>query len=123
MIKITAPFSNTIGLYKTSPIKQNAFQKSYLQEPQKDVFVKTQPKQAAQTKSYTNEDALELMRKELKDAMSEKELDTYMTKLQESCKKLKIEPKDLPINEEHPGNLTEEQKAQLFSQTMTDVMF
>lgn len=75
----------------------------------KDVFEKSSKKE------FTNEDAMALMRKELQDAMSEKELDTYMKNLDEACKQLEIEPKNLPINEEHPGNLTKVQRLQIFT--------
>ena len=53
--------------------------------------------------------------KELKDAMTEKELDNYMKTLDDACKQLEIEPKNLPINEEHPGNLTKDQRLQIFT--------
>lgn len=75
----------------------------------KDVFEKS-PK-----KEFTNEDAMALMREELKDAMTEKELDNYMKTLDDACKQLEIEPKNLPINEEHPGNLTKDQRLQIFT--------
>lgn len=89
-----------------NPIKQ---QKTLnLQGPDKDVFEKSTKKE------FSNDDAMKLMREELKDAMSEKELDNYMEFLAKSCEQLEIEPKNLPINEEHPGNLTEDQRKQLF---------
>ncbi len=75
----------------------------------KDVFEKN-PKA-----EFSNEDAMALMRKELQDSMTEKELDTYMKNLDEACKQLEIEPKNLPINEEHPGNLTKDQRLQIFT--------
>lgn len=75
----------------------------------RDIFEKS-PK-----KEFSNEDAMNLMREELKDAMSEKELNSYMKNLEDACKQLEIEPKNLPINEEHPGNLTKDQRLQIFT--------
>lgn len=72
--------------------------KMVLKTLDKDVFEKS-PK-----KEFTNE-----------DAMSKKELDAYMKNLDDACKQLEIEPKNLPINEEHPGNLTKDQRLQIFT--------
>lgn len=91
----------------STPIK--SAQKMALKTLDKDVFEKS-PK-----KEFTNEDAMNLMREELKDAMSEKELNSYMKNLEDACKQLEIEPKNLPINEEHPGNLTKDQRTQIFT--------
>ena len=87
-----------------------------LQGPAKDMFVKSvqKPEETKKKEDYTNEDAMALMREELKDAMPEEELNTFMENLDGMCKYLNIEPKDLPINEEHPGNLTEDQRKQVF---------
>ena len=91
--------------------------KMNLQGPEKDMFVKSaqKPQETKKKEEYTNEDAMALMRKELQDAMTEKELDMYMKNLDEVCKQLEIEPKNLPINEEHPGNLTKDQRLQIFT--------
>ncbi len=91
----------------SNPVKSTP--KMALKTLDKDVFEKS-PK-----KEFSNEDAMALMREELKDAMSEKELDTYMKTLDDACKQLEIEPKNLPINEEHPGNLTKDQRLQIFT--------
>ena len=90
--------------------------KMNLQGPEKDMFVKSaqKPQETKKKEEYTNEDAMALMREELKDAMQEEELNTFMENLDGMCKYLNIEPKDLPINEEHPGNLTEDQRKQVF---------
>ena len=93
----------------SNPIKSAQMPKMALKTLDKDVFEKS-PK-----KEFTNEDAMALMREELKDAMSEKELNSYMKNLDEACKQLEIEPKNLPINEEHPGNLTKDQRLQIFT--------
>ena len=91
----------------SNPVKSAP--KMALKTLDKDVFEKS-PK-----KEFTNEDAMALMREELKDAMSKKELDAYMKNLDDACKQLEIEPKNLPINEEHPGNLTKDQRLQIFT--------
>ncbi len=88
----------------SNPIKSAP--KMMFKQLNKDTFEKSE---------FTNEDAMALMRKELQDAMTEKELDMYMKNLDEVCKQLEIEPKNLPINEEHPGNLTKDQRLQIFT--------
>ena len=80
----------------SNPVKSAP--KMALKTLDKDVFEKS-PK-----KEFTNE-----------DAMSKKELDAYMKNLDDACKQLEIEPKNLPINEEHPGNLTKDQRLQIFT--------
>ena len=87
----------------SNPIKSAP--KMMFKQLNKDTFEKSE---------FTNEDAMALMREELKDAMPEEELNTFMENLDGMCKYLNIEPKDLPINEEHPGNLTEDQRKQVF---------
>ena len=76
-------------------------QKMNLQGPDRDMFVKTTKAQYSK-KEFSNEDAMKLMREELKDSMPEKELDNFMGELNGMCEYLEIEPKNLPINEEHP---------------------
>lgn len=93
----------------SNPVKLTQMPKMALKTLDKDVFEKS-PK-----KEFTNEDAMALMRNELKDAMTEKELESYMKTLDDACKQLEIEPKNLPINEEHPGNLTKDQRLQIFT--------
>ena len=88
----------------SNPIKSAP--KMMFKQLNKDTFEKSE---------FTNEDAMALMRKELQDAMTEKELDNYMKTLDDACKQLEIEPKNLPINEEHPGNLTKDQRLQIFT--------
>lgn len=111
----------------TNPVKKQ-FGKVNLQGPDRDVFQKSTEvrqsgnvgkTQAVPKKEYTNEDALALMEEELKGSMDEMELKTYMTVVELTCKDLKIEPKNLPINEEHPGNLTKEQSEKLFQRVQT----
>lgn len=76
-------------------------QKMNLQGPDRDMFVKTTKAQYSK-KEFSNEDAMKLMREELKDSMPEKELDNFMGELNGMCEYLEIDPKNLPINEEHP---------------------
>ena len=75
--------------------------KMNLQGPDRDMFVKTTRAQDSK-KEFSNEDAMKLMREELKDSMPEKELDNFMGELNGMCEYLEIDPKNLPINEEHP---------------------
>lgn len=97
--------------------------KMNLQGPDKDMFVKTTKVQDDNNKKeFSNEDAMKLMREELKDSMPEKELDTFMEQLDSMCKYLEIEPKNLPINEEHQGNLTDDQRKQIFTLLKFDAL-
>lgn len=96
-------------------------QKMNLQGPDRDMFVKTTKAQYSK-KEFSNEDAMKLMREELKDSMPEKELDNFMGELNGMCEYLEIEPKNLPINEEHPGNLTDDQRKQIFTLLKFDAL-
>lgn len=96
-------------------------QKMNLQGPDRDMFVKTTKAQYSK-KEFSNEDAMKLMREELKDSMPEKELDNFMDELNGMCEYLEIEPKNLPINEEHPGNLTDDQRKQIFTLLKFDAL-
>lgn len=98
-------------------------QKMNLQGPDRDMFVKTTKVQdKKEKKEFSNEDAMALMREELKDSMPEKELNSFMEQLDGMCKYLEIEPKNLPINEEHPGNLTDDQRKQIFTLLKFDAL-
>ena len=66
-------------------------QKMNLQGPDRDMFVKTTKAQDSK-KEFSNEDAMKLMREELKDSMPEKELDNFMGELNAMCEYLEIEP-------------------------------
>lgn len=96
-------------------------QKMNLQGPDRDMFVKTTKAQYSK-KEFSNEDAMKLMREELKDSMPEKELDNFMGEFNGMCEYLEIEPKNLPINEEHPGNLTDDQRKQIFTLLKFDAL-
>lgn len=94
-----------------------------LQGPDRDMFVKTTKVQNKnEKKEFSNEDAMALMREELKDSMPKKELNSFMEQLDGMCKYLEIEPKNLPINEEHPGNLTDDQRKQIFTLLKFDAL-
>ena len=95
--------------------------KMNLQGPDRDMFVKTTKAQYSK-KEFSNEDAMKLMREELKDSMPEKELDNFMGELNGMCEYLEIEAKILPINEEHPGNLTDDQRKQIFTLLKFDAL-
>ena len=62
---------------------------------------------------FSNEDAIKLLKTELQRYMTPKESDIYMKKIIGMCKELEIEPKNLPINEEHRGNLKDYQRQQM----------
>ncbi len=63
--------------------------------------------------SFSNEDAMELIRAILQEAMEPKELEEQISNFRRICGYLGIEPKDLPINQEHKGSLTNDQKMQI----------
>lgn len=87
--------------------KQRVFipAKINFQRQNKDTFIKSD--------SFSNEQAIKLIREKLAECMTKKELDIYMDKLGEICQKLGIEPKDLPIDKEHQGNLKDYQRTQI----------
>lgn len=60
-------------------------------------------------KKFTNNDAINLLKKELAPSMPENSVNKYVETMKNICKKLNIQFKDLPINKEHPGNLNSEQ--------------
>ena len=56
------------------------------------------------------------------ELLLKKELDNFMGELNAMCEYLEIEPKNLPINEEHPGNLTDDQRKQIFTLLKFDAL-
>ena len=73
--------------------------------PQKVNFQRRNQDTFTKSSSFSNEDALRLIRTELQNYMEQEDIDIYMKKLQEMCNRLGIEPKKLPINKNHPGDL------------------
>ena len=65
------------------------------------------------SESFSNEDAMELIRAILQEGMKPEELDEQISNFERICGYLGIEPKDLPINQEHQGSLTDDQKMQM----------
>ena len=65
------------------------------------------------SESFSNEDAMELIRAILQEGMKPEELDEQISNFERICGYLGIEPKDLPINQEHQGSLTDDQKMQI----------
>lgn len=65
------------------------------------------------SESFSNEDAMELIRAILQEGMKPEELDEQISNFESICGYLGIEPKDLPINRDHQGRLTDDQKMQI----------
>ena len=65
------------------------------------------------SESFSNEDAMELIRAILQEGMKPEELDEQISNFESICGYLGIEPKDLPINQDHQGSLTDDQKMQI----------
>ena len=64
--------------------------------------------------AISDELALDTLKKELSDKMDTAEIKTWTDRVVSICKQMKIEPKQLPINPELPGNLTREQNREFF---------
>ena len=62
----------------------------------------------------TDENALKLLNNELQSAIPQNEIAVWMKKIKQICVKFNIKPKDLPINQEHPGNLSLENRDNIF---------
>lgn len=76
-------------------------------------------------KKLDDKSALELIKKILvkgESGFSHQEADVWVEKLNNICKKLGISPMNLPICEEHPGNLTREQKHKLFAEMFSPLL-
>ncbi|MCQ2789789.1 MAG: hypothetical protein MJ229_05355 [bacterium] len=74
---------------------------------------------------FTNEDAINILGKELeKSGMKADRVNVYLEFVKSICKKLNIQEKNLPINDEHRGNLTEEESfsvyEKIFNATILD---
>ena len=66
------------------------------------------------SESFSNEDAMELIRAILQEkGMNPEELDEQISNLESICEYLGIEPRHLPINQDHQGSLTGDQKMQI----------
>lgn len=88
-------------------LSQKVFSRSAkinFQAQNQDTFTKTE--------DFLDEEALELFRAKLSKCMDEEKLESCMQKLKEMCAQLEIEPRDLPIDKEHPGNLEDYQRKQ-----------
>ena len=58
------------------------------------------------TQKFSNNDARKLLKEELLPSMPENKINLYIEKVNKVCEKLKIQFNQLPINKEHPGNLS-----------------
>ena len=63
---------------------------------------------------YSNETARELLKSKLAENMTQEDVDVCMRNLAEISQELGIELINLPIDESHPGSLTNEQRKQFF---------
>ena len=70
--------------------------------------------------AFSDQYALDTLQKELSGKMSTNEIKKWTDKVVSICNKLKIEPKQLPINPDLPGNLTREQNKQFFKEFVLD---
>lgn len=71
---------------------------------------------AAKASALTNKAALRLMADELSSGMQKSSINYWIKQLQKICQRLKIEPKRLPINNNHPGNLTDVERLDILSE-------
>ena len=71
---------------------------------------------------YTDNAAIDLFKKELKGQMPNNEIDEWVQKIKNICIDLKISPKNLPINKEHPGNLTIAQNKNLLNAIFSTII-
>ena len=65
------------------------------------------------SENFSNEDAMELIKAILQEGMESVELYEQISNFERICGYLGIEPKDLPIDKEHQGSLTDDQKMQI----------
>ncbi len=72
---------------------------------------------------FTNEAAIKLLGKELEKSMPKKNVEEYLKMIQKVCKKFNIQEKNLPINSEHPGNLSDEENFNLYESVIDSVVF
>lgn len=75
----------------------------------------------ASNKKFTDRQALQLLKAELTNGMPEKEANDWVNKIKQTCEKFNIQPKNLPINEEHPGALTDKQNSNIFTEILYSV--
>lgn len=71
--------------------------------------------------AISNEAAIDTLQKKLSETMTESEIQKWTKNILSICEKLKIEPKQLPISPELPGNLTPEQNSQIYEEVLLDI--
>ncbi|MEI8377420.1 MAG: hypothetical protein WCF95_02675 [bacterium] len=79
----------------------------------KAVTIKTEP--------LTDEFVLSLLKKELGKDMPDKEANNWIIKIKQICKKNNINIKNLPINEDYKGSLSEQENSNLFTEVFYSV--
>ncbi len=71
--------------------------------------------------AISNEVAIDALQKKLAETMTKSEVQKWTERVFSICDKLKIEPKQLPISPDLPGNLTPEQNSQIFEEVLLDI--
>ncbi|MBR6163409.1 hypothetical protein IKQ26_05940 [bacterium] len=72
--------------------------------------------------AISDELALDTLKKELSGKMNDKEIKTWTDRVISICKQMKIEPKQLPISQELPGNLTREQNREFYKYVLDTIV-
>ena len=72
--------------------------------------------------AISDELALDTLKKELSGKMDSAEIETWTDRVVSICKQMKIEPKQLPINPDLPGNLTREQNREFFKSVIDTII-
>lgn len=72
--------------------------------------------------AISDELALNTLKKELSDKMDSAEIKTWTDRVVSICKQMKIEPKQLPINPDLPGNLTREQNREFYKYVLDTII-
>jgi hypothetical protein len=70
--------------------------------------------------AFSDQYALDTLQKELSGKMSAGDIKKWTDKVVSICDRLHIQPKQLPINPDLPGNLTREQNRQFFKEVVLD---
>jgi hypothetical protein len=79
----------------------------------KAVSIKTEP--------LTDEFVLSLLKKELAKDMPDKEAGNWVIKIKQICEKNNINIKNLPINEDYKGSLSEQENSNLFTEVFYSI--
>lgn len=90
--------------------------------PQTKALAVIKPQKVQQAnKQLTDEFVLSSLKAELAITMNKSEIEKWVGHVLNICKKLKIEPKRLPINKDLPGNLTKEESHQFANMIFREI--